>query len=182
MFTYISYILHTFIQLITGFTKHGTLMMALTKHQQEQSKPTSCKFDKDSVKIAIDNCSSYCRTPNMQDFIEPPGACNIPISGLGDVQVKKIGTVKWSILDDDGCKHTFQIPGVLYIETIPYHIWSPQHWSQTLPKGSAECVTTADMVTLKWEHHKYTRTIPLCKQSNIALLRTAPSFKKYYQF
>ena len=94
MSSYITYILHIFISLITRSQRQDMFMMAQTEHTRQEYKPTSCKFDTDSVKLAIDTGASKCLTPSLQDFAVPPEPCNVPTQGIGNTQAHRLGTVK----------------------------------------------------------------------------------------
>jgi hypothetical protein len=54
-------------------------------------------FDTDSVTLALDNCSSFCLTNNLGDFIgKKPRKVMKDLLGLGSAQVYFEGTVRWA--------------------------------------------------------------------------------------
>ena len=138
-------------------------------------------FDSDSFQIAIDNCASYCMTNSETDFIDTPTVIDRPVLGLGKQTATKQGTVRWHITDDDGKVHAFTIPGVLLLPSLPFRVLSPQHWSQTLRKPSY-CVTFKDSILLTWNGGDNKRTIRLSNNSNVGILKSAPSYSQATAF
>ncbi|CAB9526635.1 Retrotransposon protein [Seminavis robusta] len=158
---------------LNGSFNHGT-----SDHQ----------FDTDSVLIAIDNCSSRCITNCMLDFIDKPTAVKISVQGIGgSVMATYKGTVRWSIEDEQGKVHHFTIPNTYYNASTPYRLLSPQHWAavaddNTPKRRGTWCATYQDAVELFWQQRKFKRIIPLSPTSNIAIVRSAPSFTKLHAF
>ena len=142
------------------------------------------RYDSDSFLIAVDNCSSRCITNSLQDYVQPPEKVNVRVKGIGgSVTATYKGTVKWSAEDEDGRVHTWYIPDTYYNEFTPYRLLSPQHWAQTQRNGRGTWAATFhDSVELFWKDNKFKRVIPLDPGSNIALLRSAPSFGKLHSF
>lgn len=70
-------------------------------------------FDSDSVEIHVDNCASRCVTNSADDFVLPPQLVVGRVKGLGGqkVAVHAIGTIRWTLEDDEGASHSFMIPG-----------------------------------------------------------------------
>jgi hypothetical protein len=145
-------------------------------------------FDSDSFLIAVDNCCSKCITNSMSDFIEPPERVNIRVRGIGgNVTATLIGTVQWSIEDDNGKIHTWTIKGTYYNAASPYRLFSPQHRAQIVddnyPKRRGTwCGTYDDAVELWWDQRKYKGTIELNPTTNIALVRSAPGGSLFHAF
>ena len=111
-------------------------------------------YDTDSFLIAVDNCCSKCITNSMSDFVGEPKKIDKQVRGIGgDVQVTYVGTVRWSIEDDDGMVHSFTIPETYYNRGSPYRLLSPQHRSQVAndnfpkPRGTW-CGTYEDAIEL----------------------------------
>ena len=138
-------------------------------------------FDSDSFQIAIDNCASYCMTNCESDFIDTPTTIDRPVMGLGQQTATKQGTIRWHISDDDGKVHVFTIPGVLLLPNLPFRVLSPQHWSQTLRRPS-HCITFKDSILLTWNGGDNKRTIRLSRNSNVGILKSAPSYSQATAF
>ena len=110
--------------------------------------PITSRFDSDSVKIGIDNHATRSLSPNVHHFedlqLKSIGKCR----GLSDqrghgAQICGIGTLTFSIQDDDGQWHLIKLPKSLYIPSAEGVLVSPQHWAQVAkdhhPKPSGTC-------------------------------------------
>ncbi|CAB9508241.1 unknown protein [Seminavis robusta] len=149
---------------------------------------TDHQYDTDSVLIAIDNCSSRCITNCMLDFIDVPVKVKVSVQGIGgSVTATYKGTVRWAIEDEEGMVHHFLIPDTYYNASTPFRLLSPQHWARAADDNSPNrrgtwCATYEDAVELFWKQSKFKRVIKLSASSNIALVRSAPSFSKLHTF
>jgi GAG-pre-integrase domain len=136
-------------------------------------------FDSDSFQMKIDNCASKCITNNLSDFQTLPDPVSLNITGVGgNILCTHIGTVNWTIEDDQGMQHAFIIPGTNYAPQAPHHLLSPQHWSQTAndhhpTTNGTWCATYSDHIILHWSQCKFMRTIPLDRSTNTATLYSA---------
>ena len=160
--------------------KQQFILYMATRHIQEAyTTGNYAKFDTDSVRIAVDNCASRCITNCKEDFI--PGTVEnntTNVQGIGSQQSTCKGTVRWSIADDTGATHTFNITEVLYMN-VPFRLLSPQHWAQNQAPGSARCITTDAHVILTWKHQAHVKTVPLSKYTNVGLLTSTPGYQNY---
>jgi GAG-pre-integrase domain len=146
------------------------------------------QFDSDSYIIAIDNCCSRCITNSLSDYVGPTTKTRTRVKGVGgDLDVSIKGTVHSTIEADNGTTHTHVIPDVYYNKHTPYRLLSPQHLAQVSndnypsPNGTW-CATYRDHVILQWSQRQYTRTVPLDKATNIALIRTTPRYNRFSAF
>ena len=99
---------------------------------------SAIRFDSDSYPVLIDNCCTACITICLSDFCDTPRSMKSSISGIGGpIGITLQGTLKWTILDDMGCPHTFRIPNAYYAPNAPHRLFSPQHWSQTAFQNKA---------------------------------------------
>jgi hypothetical protein len=137
-------------------------------------------YDSSSFLIAVDNCSSRCITNDPSDFIGTPMQSKTVIKGIGGtVKASLVGTVRWTILDDDGKMHTWDIPNTYYNASSPYRLLSPQHWAQSCHDGHGTWAATYDdSVELFWKGNRFCRTVLLDPASNIAVIQSAPSFQE----
>jgi hypothetical protein len=145
-------------------------------------------YDTDSFLIAVDNCCSKCITNSMSDYVGEPKRIDKQVRGIGgDVQVTYVGTVRWSIEDDDGMVHSFTIPETYYNRGSPYRLLSPQHRSQVAndnfpkPRGTW-CGTYEDAIELQWAQRRFKRTIKLDQRSNVGIFRSAAGYSKLHIF
>jgi hypothetical protein len=130
-------------------------------------------FDSDSVTLALDNCSSYCLTNDMKDFVDKPQKIHKGLMGLGTAQIHYQGTVIWSFEDDTGKVHSWKLPNTNYSPDTPIRLFSIQHWAQTYPNLNAHSDTNADRITLEWDRR--IRTVPL-NAANVGFIHTATGF------
>jgi hypothetical protein len=150
---------------------------------------TLVMFDTDSYVIGVDNRATKSITNSLEDFIEPPDPINRKCKGIGGIVTGlKIGTIKWTILDDHGLAHDIFLPGSYYVPGAPTWLLSPQHWTQTAdnhrpnPRGTWS-MTYEDEIILWWDQRKYKRTLPLNPEGdNVGTLHSAPGYSKLSAF
>ena len=142
-------------------------------------------FDTDSYTIGIDNRASGCFSHVSTDFVGPLRDSNRIVKGFGGSKTSsvKIGTLKWTWLDDQGKSWTHYIPNSYYCQSGGVRLLSPQHFAQQtgdiLGTGTS---TNGKQVTLHWHHNKATLTIPLSPMDNVATFHLAPGFEQYNTF
>jgi len=142
------------------------------------------QYDSDSYQIAIDNCSSWCITNDIRDFVNEPRKVSVRVTGVaGSAVAMYVGTVKWSVEDDKGRVHHWIIPNTFYNAQSPYRLLSPQHWAQERQEQRGTgCVTYFDAVELFWSHAKFEKIVELDPAMNVALIRSAPGFAHFNSF
>ena len=152
--------------------------------RQQHGHAQRATFDTDSFPIAVDGCASACMTPNKNDFIRTPQRCTTKVNGMGgDTTAILKGTVRWSIDDDNGRKHTFDIPNTYYAPTTPFRLLSPQHLAQaTKDQDGTGADVNGSRCRLYWQQQQHERTIPLDTHTNVAMIRSSPSFHRYSHY
>ena len=138
----------------------------------------------ESYVIAIDSCCSYSIAKKRSDFIGKMTTCSITIQGfMGKSKIAEKGTWKFKMEDDDGMTHDVLIANTLYAPKAPFHLLSPQHWSQQSddPSGTY-CIIRHDKMILKWNGAKLQRQIKLDKKNNCGFIYSSPSCNKYHKF
>lgn len=159
--------------------KGSAIAMAMmsTEASRQWSK-RHVAFDTDAFPVRIDNCASRTMSFSKDDFV--PDTLKpirpIRIKGFGSASTQTMvtheGTVKWTILDDDGVPHDISVPNSLFTPRSGERLLSPQHWAQTANDYTSDqqpgtyCVTTDKEVRLYWDRAKRIRTIPLDPTSN----------------
>ena len=75
-------------------------------------------FDTDSAAVGIDNRASGCFSHVSTDIVGPLRDSNQIVKGFGGSHTSsvKIGTLKWTWLDDQGKEWTHYIPNSFYCE------------------------------------------------------------------
>jgi hypothetical protein len=114
-----------------------------------KEKPPSVSFNSDSFELLVDNGASRSITNNKKDFIDTPRLiCTIIEGYSGTSEASLVGTVKWTIADDQGLEHDIILPNTILDEKAKRQILSPQHWSQTVndhyPKRYGTLCTALD--------------------------------------
>ena len=142
-------------------------------------------FDTDSATIGIDNRASGCFSHVSTDFVGPLRDSNRIVKGFGGSRTSsvKIGTLKWTWLDDQGKSWTHYIPNSFYCESGGVRLLSPQHFAQQTgdPLGTGT-TTNGHHVTLHWHQQKATLTVPLSPNDNVATFHLAPGFNRYHAY
>jgi hypothetical protein len=107
--------------------------------------------------------------------------------GGDKVEVRAVGTIRWTVDNDDGEPHLFVIPGsLLYIPDSPARLFLPQHWAQERKDNTPTIngtwhATFADHVTHVWGQQKYRKRIPF-DNSNVAAITTSAGSKNFRVF
>jgi hypothetical protein len=95
---------------------------------QPLKKTRIISFDTDSFDMLADNGASRSITKNRKDFIDTPCLVRTIIKGyLGTSEASLIGTVRWTIADDQGLEHNIILPNTILDEKAKKRILSPQH-------------------------------------------------------
>jgi hypothetical protein len=145
-------------------------------------KDPSLRYSSNSFEIAIDNCATLCFTNLMEDYVGTPTKVNTNITGVGQAKATYVGTAKWLIVDNQGRKHELLIPSTCFQKDRPFCLLSPQHVAQVYNDPQTTCLTLMDKVFFEWGKGKWRRTLPLHQSSNVALMWSAPGYKKFYAF
>lgn len=146
-------------------------------------------FDSDAVPVYIDNCASVTVTNSMDDVIGTPVPIRRKIDGFGGgaVACQYRVSVCWPILDDAGNRHDMIIKDAMYSKQAPTRLFSPQQWARQSVDHRPEadgtrCTTFDNRILLEWEQRKYKKTVPLDGKTNVGIMTTAPSIRRYKAF
>ena len=88
------------------------------------------QFDSQSMCFVMDTGSSdhICRHKHMFDGGITP-LRGVKLQGVGGViEAKGYGTVAFTVHDDDGVAHAFNVHNVLHVSEAPMNLLSPQKW------------------------------------------------------
>ena len=142
-------------------------------------------FDTDSNTIGIDNRASGCFSHVSTDFIGPLRDSNRIVKGFGGSKTSavKIGTLKWTWLDDQGRSWTHNIPNSFYCPSGGVRLLSPQHFAQQTGDITGTGTTTnGKHVILHWKEKTASLTIPLSPMDNVATFHLAPGYARYHTY
>jgi hypothetical protein len=166
-------------------------MMALAVTIVMEAKTMKYKsqalFDTDSVAVGIDNRCTACISDKKSHFIGELKPGKKMIKGFhGEKETAVMsGTIRWSWLDGNGLKHTFDIPNSYYIPDGKCCLLSPQHWAQTYQKETgwrAWEITDGEGCTLIWEGGAKMLSTPLGERDNVATFQLAPGYDNFTLF
>jgi len=70
-------------------------------NKEKSQSPRNVRFDTDSKKLRVNNCTSQCMSSYIEDFIDVPKPTNKALEGLtGMAKRNKEGTIEWKIEDN----------------------------------------------------------------------------------
>ena len=114
-------------------------------------------FDTYSAPVGVDNKCLGCISHKVTDYIGELVDCNITIKGFGGTRTMniKMGTIKWSWLDDEFMVTTHLIPNSYYAPEGGVRLISPHHLAQASKDltGKGE-ETNGVHCTLHWNKNK----------------------------
>ena len=142
-------------------------------------------FDTDSSTIGIDNRASGCFSHISTDFVGPLQDSNKIVKGFGGTKTSavKIGTLKWTWLDDTGKTWTHYIPNSFYLKEGGVRLLSPQHFAQqTGDIVGTGTTTNGKEVVLHWQQSAGKLTISLSPMDNVATFHLAPGFDTFNMY
>ena len=94
-----------------------------------------------------------------------------------------VGTIKWKWCDDEGKVHKHIIPNSYYVPNGKAPLLSPKHWAKSKQRKDRADTgehTNAYQCKLYWgDNGKYTLTIPLTQNTNIATFSLAPGYRNF---
>jgi hypothetical protein len=94
------------------------------------------KFSVDHV-ICIDTGASCCISNCKDDFITFAPSSSTVLKGIGSgLNIIGTGTIKWSIINDNGDEVTLHLHNILYVPEAPMSLLSPQHMAQKTSSNS----------------------------------------------
>jgi hypothetical protein len=171
-------------------TTRAMMAMSVLAMQDHATVATERKavFDTDSDVVGVDNRCTGCISHIKEDFVGPLTATNRVVKGFGGSRTMnvKVGTLKWSWEDDQGCVHSFDIPESFYVPEGNVRLLSPQHWAQSQVTSKAKRRrfgerTNGNECVLFWGEGQE-RRIELDKRDNVATFRLAPGNDQFKAF
>jgi hypothetical protein len=122
----------------------------------------------------------YVNSPHLLDdlVLSNKGSVNGITDGL---PIKRKGTFKFTIGDDNGRRHNICIPKSLYVPGIKKCLLSPQHWVQTAADKKKTWMGNFDgCCILFWDGGQ--KSIPFSTMTNVPIFFMAPSLCTYQTF
>ncbi len=138
-------------------------------------------FDSDSFPIGVDNHALYCyvNSPHLLDDLVLSNKGSV--DGITDgLPIKRKGTFKFTIRDDNGRQHNICIPKSLYVSGMKKCHLSPQHWAQTAADKKTWMGNFDDCCILFWDRGQ--KTVTFSTTTNVPTFFMAPSLCTYQTF
>jgi hypothetical protein len=127
--------------LTTDLARANAAVSTTTSHRR-------AVFDANSFNILIDGGATACISNALSDFIKLPRTSTVQVKGFnGATSSTRVGTVRWSILDDTGKTRTVEVRNTYYVPECPIRLLLPSTTASSLMTTAAPIPST--MVT-KW--------------------------------
>ena len=112
-------------------------------------------MDADSYEMRIDTGASHCISHDRRDFVGKLTPTRGSIQGYHEVECPGrlfLGTLRFSITDDDGVHHSFEVPNSICDTQGQHKLLCPQHWSRECGNIERAYEMTDDKTTtLAWK-------------------------------
>ena len=138
---------------ISALMMSHRLRTSATKHRE--SETNQVPMDADSYEMRIDTGASHCISHDKRDFVGKLIPTRGSIQGYHEVDCPGrlfLGTMKFSLTDDEGEQHSFEVPNSIYDTQGQHKLLCPQHWSREC-KGIEQAYekTNNETTTLVWK-------------------------------
>jgi hypothetical protein len=135
-------------------------------------------FGTDSERICIDTGASACISAKRSNFIKLHPITNLSITGIGaGLPIAGIGTLRWSLRDDNANEIDLYIKDALYVPKSPMGLLCPQQIAQQTGKSGDgfNALAEAGLLTIDG----YTKTIPYDSASRLPITYTIDAIQAY---
>ena len=116
------------------------------------SKTKNIFFDTDAVEAVLDTGCSVTLSSERSDFITYKPTTG-QVEGLGVHKIVGTGTVKYTVMDDNGKKVNLLICDSIHVPTLDVRLISVQQLAQQNANPDAGGHVTADYLKLTWDNH-----------------------------
>jgi len=131
-------------------------------------------FDSDAVEAILDTGCSTTISFELNDFIDYKPMKG-KVEGLGVHNIVGTGTIKYTVLDDNGDKVNLLIKNAIHVPTMDVRLISLQQIAQQSDDCKAGGDIRADACYLRW--NGLLKTVPYQAGSNLPILYTLPGGK-----
>lgn len=142
-------------------------------HASQRHK-TTIKFDSDAVEAILNPGCSTSISFEFNDFINYRSMKG-KVEGLRIHEIRGTGTLKYTVLDDNGDQVNLLIKDAIHVPTMDVRLISLQQVAQQSRDKEAGAVIIAKVCYLKW--NGLTKTVPYQAGSNFPILYTLPGRK-----
>lgn len=162
----------------TYINKNKQKWLYLCTHSEE-SDDNNIIFDTDSVPLILDTGASSGFTYDKKDFIKlQPFSGNV--SGLGQLDIKGIGTVTYNIVNDNNNTVELIIAQVFYVPNLHIHLLSPQQISKQSRDPEEGLLIRDTKCVFTWDYH--IKTLAYNDHSQLPIIHTSPGVKQIQVF
>jgi hypothetical protein len=125
--------------------------------------------------ICIDTGASCSVSNNKNDFITFSPSSSAVLKGISSgLAIAGTGTIKWTLLNDNGDEVTIHLHNSLYVPDTPMCLLSPQHMAQQTTNDSDGFNSKGKFGTLTFAGH--IRTIHYNSSNNLPIIFLASDF------
>ena len=163
---------------ISNNTEHNITeaKIALYSAHLSSHKTSEIKFDTDAIPLILDTGESSTFTYNRDDFINYK-SYQVQVQGLGKLEIKGKGTVKYNITDNNGEMVSLIIANVYHVPKMHIRLISPQQVSKQSRDNKEGIKERSSYCNLTWDGYK--TCIRYHQQSKLPILYTTPNTKQY---
>ena len=134
---------------------------------KDSTSPENFSFDTDGLPFIIDNSATGAICNEKSLFMPDLKPHNVSVetaSGI-ETKVKQVGTLRLELVDDNGIKYSYDLPGVVYDPDSPYSILGIPFLSEFFAKKDGNAtydegtwiLTRATHSHFTWDHGKCER-------------------------
>ena len=145
----------------------GTTRAANSWQETQLASVQRAAFDSNLMNLMIrDGASAGIMNDKSDSMGKMRKVCQCIKGIAGHTHTSQIGTVQWPIDDDKGRTLMIQVKNTYFMEQVPNHIFSPQHFTQVVnnhnpePEGTGS-TTDSKNITSLWGQRTCTKTLPL---------------------
>ena len=129
------------------------------------SSDGNMSFNSDTTEFGTDNCATHHICSQLKLFIDMRPAPKIGVTGVaGSLMASGIGTVQFTIIDDNEEKHIVKLKNVIYLPESAKNLISISQWSKDM-KDDCGIISRGTYSTFMWDHDKHKKHIlhsPTC--------------------
>ena len=122
-------------------------------------------FNSDTTEFGTDNCATHHICSLLNLFTDMRPAPKIGVTGVaGSLMASGIGTVQFTVTDDEGKRHSVKLRNVIYLPESAKNLISISQWSKDM-NDDCGIISRGTYSTFMWDNDKYKKQIqhpPTC--------------------
>ena len=138
-----------------------TDIITLSSNQTKNDDEVRHSFDTNTVTFGVDNCATHHICSLLSLFRDhPKPITNVGVKGVaGTMPAKGIGTITFSLKDDDGVTHDITLHNVIFFPQAAQNLISVSQWSMDR-RDNCSVTSRATHSTFTWGNDRFTKSIP----------------------